>query len=162
MPREKGPDEVFCRSCGEPIKRAAELCPECGVRNDLAASAGATSSSSRETAPGQTTHDPDDYETAVSDSWYLAIVAGLVLWVLGFALGPGTQGGALGDLGGFAFLLGWFATPVGVYYDSRYVRANSDWKPNATVFVLLTLLWFANVIAGLAYLYRRHEVLGVP
>ena len=25
-------DEKFCFSCGEPIKRAAEICPECGVR----------------------------------------------------------------------------------------------------------------------------------
>lgn len=30
----KGPDEIYCRTCGEPIKRAAEICPECGVRNE--------------------------------------------------------------------------------------------------------------------------------
>jgi RNA polymerase subunit RPABC4/transcription elongation factor Spt4 len=33
MSREKGYDEVFCASCGEPIKKQAELCPHCGVRN---------------------------------------------------------------------------------------------------------------------------------
>lgn len=33
MPTDKKPDEVFCRSCGEPIKEEAEICPECGVRN---------------------------------------------------------------------------------------------------------------------------------
>lgn len=27
-----GADEVFCTSCGEPIKEEAEMCPECGVR----------------------------------------------------------------------------------------------------------------------------------
>lgn len=30
--REVGPDEVYCTSCGEVIKEAAEICPECGVR----------------------------------------------------------------------------------------------------------------------------------
>lgn len=33
MPKQKGPGEIFCRSCGEAIKKEAELCPECGVRN---------------------------------------------------------------------------------------------------------------------------------
>ena len=33
MSTDKEPDEVFCRSCGEPIKEQAEICPECGVRN---------------------------------------------------------------------------------------------------------------------------------
>lgn len=28
----KGPDEQFCSSCGEVIKKQAEICPECGVR----------------------------------------------------------------------------------------------------------------------------------
>lgn len=30
--RERGPDEAFCRDCGAVISRAAEICPECGVR----------------------------------------------------------------------------------------------------------------------------------
>jgi len=30
--RQKGVDEVFCRSCGEIIKKEAEICPHCGVR----------------------------------------------------------------------------------------------------------------------------------
>lgn len=29
-------DEQYCSSCGEAIKKAAERCPECGVRNDSA------------------------------------------------------------------------------------------------------------------------------
>jgi TM2 domain-containing membrane protein YozV len=29
---EKGLDEVYCQSCGEPIKAEAEVCPHCGVR----------------------------------------------------------------------------------------------------------------------------------
>ena len=30
--RQLGPDEHFCSSCGEIIKKLAELCPKCGVR----------------------------------------------------------------------------------------------------------------------------------
>jgi len=30
--RERGPDEVFCRDCGEIISERAEICPACGVR----------------------------------------------------------------------------------------------------------------------------------
>ena len=27
-----GPNEEFCSSCGDVVKKAAEICPECGVR----------------------------------------------------------------------------------------------------------------------------------
>ena len=29
----KSPDEIYCSSCGKPIKKEAEICPHCGVRN---------------------------------------------------------------------------------------------------------------------------------
>ena len=29
---QKQLDEIFCRSCGKPIKKEAEICPYCGVR----------------------------------------------------------------------------------------------------------------------------------
>ncbi|OQM27461.1 hypothetical protein DV38_19280 [Leptospira interrogans] len=34
----KGMDEVFCSSCGSIIKKAAEICPKCGVRQKGSAS----------------------------------------------------------------------------------------------------------------------------
>ena len=33
--RQKGPDETFCMSCGAIIKKEAEVCPKCGVKNKL-------------------------------------------------------------------------------------------------------------------------------
>jgi TM2 domain-containing membrane protein YozV len=33
-----GPDEQYCSSCGEIIKKEAEICPECGVRQKSAVS----------------------------------------------------------------------------------------------------------------------------
>lgn len=35
----KGADEKFCESCGQVIKREAEICPKCGVRQKTAGSA---------------------------------------------------------------------------------------------------------------------------
>ena len=34
--RVKGVDEAFCTSCGEVIKKEAEICPKCGVRQKMA------------------------------------------------------------------------------------------------------------------------------
>lgn len=33
MTRKKSHDEVYCRSCGSTIKKKAEICPDCGVKN---------------------------------------------------------------------------------------------------------------------------------
>jgi len=33
--REKAPDEGFCSSCGAIIKKDAEICPKCGVRQKM-------------------------------------------------------------------------------------------------------------------------------
>lgn len=41
----KGPDEMYCESCGEIVKKEAEICPNCGVRvNKGSTSSGALSS----------------------------------------------------------------------------------------------------------------------
>lgn len=36
---EPGPDEAFCTSCGSIIKEQAEICPDCGVRQQGGANA---------------------------------------------------------------------------------------------------------------------------
>ena len=36
--REKKSDESYCRSCGEAIKKEAEICPKCGVRQKSSSS----------------------------------------------------------------------------------------------------------------------------
>ena len=38
--RQKGADEAFCSSCGAIIKKEAEICPKCGVRQRAAPSQG--------------------------------------------------------------------------------------------------------------------------
>jgi len=39
VPTNKAADESFCASCGQVIKKEAEICPKCGVRQKSAASA---------------------------------------------------------------------------------------------------------------------------
>ncbi|GAA0233986.1 zinc ribbon domain-containing protein [Halobaculum roseum] len=153
MTKRKAADEVFCRSCGEAIKQASELCPNCGVRNDNyspASSGGGRSS----------VHDPAQYETSVSDTWWYGVAAGTGVWVL--LVLASALGGDLGAGGGILVLIGWAGLPLSVYFDTQYVRANSEWDPNVAVWVILSAIWFLNIAAGAAYLYRRHQVLGEP
>jgi hypothetical protein len=149
--RSKGPDEVFCESCGEPIKEAAELCPHCGVRPGTAGS-GASSHGSA--------HDPAQFETSVSDSWWVGVLVGVIGWI-GLLVLAGADAN-LGAAGGFAVIALWVGLPLSAYLDAQYVRANSEWNPETALGVILLLVWFANVVAGGVYLYRRHEALGTP
>lgn len=45
-----GPNEEFCSSCGEIVKKAAEICTECGVRLDGVDSQSPESNKDRTTA----------------------------------------------------------------------------------------------------------------
>lgn len=154
--RQKAPDEIFCRSCGEAIKKRADICPECGVRNDgLPASAQVAS---RGSSPH--VHDPSQYETSVSDSWWYGVAGGIALWAL--LVGLLGAGADLGTVGGLAMLVAWIGLPVAVYFDIQYVRANTNWSPNSAFWVLVLTIWLVNIIVGAIYLHRRHEVLGEP
>lgn len=149
--RSKRPDEVFCESCGEPIKKAAELCPHCGVRPG---SAGETASSHG------SAHDPAQFETTVSDSWWVGVLVGVIGWAVLLVLAGADAN--LGAAGGFAVVVLWVGLPLSAYLDAQYVRANSEWNPETALWIVLLLAWFANVVAGAIYLYRRHEALGTP
>ena len=155
----KGPDEMYCRSCGEIIKKEAEICPECGVRNK--SSKADTQSGSR--GPTSVGHDPSQYETTVSDTWWYGIAGGVVLWIF-LILGAGSvaSGGIFEALLGLIALIAWAIMPVAVYFDAKYVRANGRWNPNTALWVIGMLIWLVNIVAGGVYLYRRHEVLGEP
>lgn len=147
--RSKGSDEVFCRSCGEPIKRTAEICHHCGVRN-------AARDSVEESPPlKRSRHDPAMYDTTVSGNWYYVLIVGMVLRVF-----TGMYNGT-GLLMEISVLAAWVFPPVGFFLDSKYVRANSLWHPGIG-WTLAGLIPFVTLIAGVVYLYRRHTFLGVP
>lgn len=157
MTREKGPDEMFCRSCGEPIKKAAEICPHCGVRN----------TAQRSTATGNTTGTTTtsgggsvDYTTSVSENWYYGVIGALAGWLAVFAFSAvGVDGGAVT---GMLVLGSWILMPIAIYFDCQFVRANSDWNPNIALWVVGSIIWLLNIVLGAVYLYRRHETMGKP
>jgi len=49
---QPGADEQYCSSCGEIIKKEAEICPECGVRQKPAAGGGTAAGSKDRTTAG--------------------------------------------------------------------------------------------------------------
>lgn len=158
--RKKASDEIFCRSCGEPIKKEAEICPECGVRNKKAS---ADTSNKNQASRSSVSHDPSQYETTVSDSWWYGVLGGAILWLIvliGVSSVP--EGGPLSGFFGLLALIAWAIMPLGVYYDMKYVRANSKWNPNTVVWIVGMLIWIVNIVAGVVYLYRRHETVGEP
>jgi hypothetical protein len=83
MGANTGPDEKYCTSCGEPIKKQAEVCPECGVRQsgsgggDAGASGGGLAAKIPGMKPGSTLRN-----VAVG-----AILAVVILGILGAAAG---------------------------------------------------------------------------
>jgi len=150
MPREKQADEIFCRSCGEAIKKEAEICPNCGVRNKQATS-----------DKPSTTHDPSQYKTTVSDVWWYGVAGGTGLWILAIILIE-VAGNSLGVFTGLLLWVAWVGLPIAAYFDMQYIRANAEWNPNTVIWLILLAVWIVNIIAGCVYLYRRHEVLGKP
>lgn len=69
MPRRKDADEVFCGSCGNAIKQEAELCPECGTRNEQ-------STAGRRPPSGRARDDPfEDLAQSTGDDDLVAQLA---------------------------------------------------------------------------------------
>ncbi len=141
--RKPGADELYCSSCGEIIKKQAELCPNCGVPNKEAKQ-----------------DKKRDFETTVSGDWWIGVAVGTALWI--FLVLLASIDPVQGSLTGFLVLTAWIATPLAAYYDIQYVRANSDWNPDEGLWMLLLLLWIINIPAGIVYLVRRHEAVGTP
>jgi hypothetical protein len=109
---------------------------------------------------GSVAQNDSEYETTVSGSWWYAVAGGLVLWAVVVVLSLAVPSAA--GVGGFLGLIGWLALPGGMYFDSKYVRANSQWDPRLIGWLLGSIIPLINLFVGAAYLYRRHEVLGVP
>lgn len=172
MSNKKGPDEIYCRSCGEPIKKKAEICPNCGVANEYTdpsqgnnktnqTTVNATSQSPQKSkskrstgnfTSGSTEHDPSNYTTETSDQWHYATGASVALWVIGFAFPEGSA------VAGIFFLTAWVLMPVSIYYDREWLRATTKWDPKLTTWVILTIIPLVNIVAGVVYLFRRYNV----
>ncbi|WP_440990872.1 zinc ribbon domain-containing protein [Haloarchaeobius baliensis] len=170
--RQKAVDEMFCRNCGVRIKKAAEFCPNCGTANEMPTAPPRRSPNS--TDRGTTSRSsPDDttrvrqsersgqYQPSVSENWWYGVAGGTALWAFLLVLVSVAPNGG-GAFAGFLVLLAWVGLPVAAYYDIKYVRATSDWRPSQVLWVVLLAVWILNVVVGAAYLYQRHEKVGTP
>ncbi len=151
MPRSKDSDEVFCTSCGEPIKKEAEICPHCGVRNKNVIQSQRSSGQS-----GQ------QQAASVSSNWWYGVAGGTVLWVLLVVLVGVDPSPPYDAFLGFLLVLAWIGLPLAAYFDMQYVRTHSNWQPNIALWVIALAIWFLNILFGAVYLIRRHENLDIP
>jgi len=145
--RTKSIDELFCRSCGEPIKKEAEICPHCGVRNIVSKPSYRAS------------HDPSLYATSVSENWYKGVLICTALWILSIALSMVITEESIGyTLIGLVMLIAWFGLPFSLYFDIQYVRANNErWNPNTILWLIGGFIWVLNILVVIVYLIRRQE-----
>jgi uncharacterized membrane protein/ribosomal protein L37E len=87
--RQRNPDEVFCRHCGEAIKVRAAVCPHCGVRNEqydrsMGVTSGSTDGVGRSpNAANHTTGDTGlESNVAAALSYVLGFVSGIVFYLI--------------------------------------------------------------------------------
>jgi hypothetical protein len=140
-----GPETVECANCGKEIRLTAEVCHNCGTDNLQ--------------KPGRTistSHDPSKIETTVSETWYYGIAGGTGLWIIGVLMA-----GVADSVSGSIMLIAWIVLPISAYFDMQYIRANSKWNPNTVLWLIGLAFPLLNIFLGGAYLYRRHETIGV-
>lgn len=164
MTRKKAHDEQFCRSCGNIIKKKAEICPECGVRNERTTSQDTVVSnqqSSESQSTGSVTqqsatnvksepHDPSQYSTSVSENWNYGVGASIIAWIIGFIPPEGSP------IAGLFFLIGWILMPVSIHYDRQWVQSTMNWQPNHSLWIVLSIIPIINIVAGGVYLFQRY------
>lgn len=179
----KGPNEVYCRSCGEPIKKKAAICPECGVANEYAKEQGIRSQSQQGTqqksTSGPSSQGQQDTQragqflegffdslflsgqTEHDPSEYQTTVFGS--WYYGVAVSIVFWIIALaitdiaGTIGAILGLIAWVLMPVSVYYDRNFLRATTNWNPNLIGWIVLFIIPLINIVAGAVYLFRRYN-----
>lgn len=161
MAQGNADDDVFCRSCGESITKTTEICPNCGVRNSEYVgddSTTAQADGSGHVQYGSQPHQSKSYDTGHSDEWWMGIGIGIGAFMTSFFLSTIIGGGVLT---GLLTISGWVMIPIGIYYDLKWMRSNSQWNPSF-FWVIVGAVPFVGIVAGSVYLYRRHELVGEP
>lgn len=99
-------------------------------------------------------------EATVSDRWYMGVLLAAIGWSL--ALIIPLAGESIDVFLGLVLMVAWVVMPVSANFDMRFIRVNSEWTPNSTVWTIAMILPYINVGAALVYLYRRYETVGIP
>lgn len=95
MAREKGADEIFCRSCGEPIKAQAEICPHCGVRNQGADRVSVSNTNNQQSRANTSDLSMDMGTSETIHTGLIALQWGLGILLLLAGIGSLTSGGSV-------------------------------------------------------------------
>jgi len=107
----KAADEQFCSSCGETIKKEAEVCPECGVRQQ--------SSSASEKDPGIAA-----LLSAITSGWAGQMYNGQILRGLGILVAQGINVLLMAVFVGFlTFPLVWGLGVYDAYNQAKKINA---------------------------------------
>lgn len=131
---ENNPFSLICDSCGEETDSRADSSSNCGTKIGI----------------------------TITNYWQAGVYVATVAWtsillIISIAdFGETTQGY-------FMLFLTWFWVfmPICFYYDTRYVKAVSDWRPPATMYILGSLIPIVNIYLGFRYHTQREENLGV-
>lgn len=93
--------------------------------------------------------------------WWHVVAAGTVVWAL--FIGAVDLEGSLNvgviDAVALAALVAWPAIPLAMYLDMRAIGGKAAWEPATKSWLLVSVVWLANVGAGLAYCIRRNSAL---
>lgn len=150
-----GPETVECQSCGSAIRKHAKICHQCGSENELKPGRSKREKGVLDSLPSVSVLRPEPPKN-VTDQWFYGVIACLFIWVLVFGLAGANLGGALT---GLLLIAVWVGLPASVYYDSHYVRTNSDWNPVAVLWCLGATVPLLNIpVIGLYLLRRRDNV----
>ncbi len=114
----------------------------------------ATATTADATSTTQSTEAPTKRGSPPATPWQAVIAAATISWVVVFfsvLVLPESVWGLL-------FFTTWVALPVGIALDARRLADVTAWPRYTWAYVLASLLWFAAVIPGLVYLWRRRSV----
>lgn len=130
------PESGYCPACGGRLPRGASYCPDCG---------------SEQTVPAD--------EASVSRYWAYVLVTGLFAWVgiLGVVA-------TMADTAEMRFAIGavalatTVALPLAGFFDLRYVRQTTHWRPDTFPWLVGFTVWVLNVVVLSVYLLKRYRL----
>lgn len=143
-----------CRGCGESLEAEAAVCEHCGRRNALAAIDDLELVIETEADR----HDPEAFETAVSDRWWYGVIGGALAASVPFLLDPGGLSVGVRALAIVLWIAGAAVAMYSLVKDRQYVRATYPWYPSLA---WLSFLWLPGIstVNALAYLAKRWWVM---
>ena len=137
----------YCKDCGSEIARKAEICPECGVRQESVGLGGS----------GDEEIDGGEYWRKVKGAFGIGIASTFLGWMLVSAgLGGGSAGTAgLGMLIALVGVILWLAWAYFIYKDASYVQQQAQWSPSPGLFGFGSLFI---AFIGWYYMFKRYSV----